>query len=330
MTSTSSSAVTVDVRLRAEEWETELATECVSGLLATPKVLSPVWFYDTEGSQLFDEITRLPEYYPTRAERDLLEAHAVDIVSLTRPTTLVELGSGTSDKTRWLLDAMAATSDRIRYVPFDVSEQTVRDAAAELIRDYEGLQVDAVVGDFHRHLGAIPPGDRRLVCFLGGTIGNLDPSQRSAFLRDVRSITGPGDAVLIGLDLVKDVDTLVRAYDDASGLTAAFNRNALSNLNRRFGADFDPDAFEHLALWNSEEQWIEMHLVSRTDQTVTVDALGITVDFRSYERMRTEISAKFSPGQLSAELSDAGFDILETWTQEPGFRLVLAEPAAAR
>lgn len=322
----SPTTVTVDVHLTDADWQASLAAECAAGLVAVPKRLSPVWFYDAHGSDLFDQITRLPEYYPTRAERSLLVAHAADIIDAAGPDTLVELGSGTSEKTRMLLDGMAARSGSARYVPFDVSEQTVRQAAEELTVAYPDLQVHAVVGDFHHHLGEIPAGDRRLVSFLGGTIGNLDPSGRSRFLRDLRGMTEAGDSVLIGIDLVKDRDTLVRAYDDAAGVTAAFNRNALAHVNRVLGADFDPEAFEHVALWNDRDEWIEMHLVSTRAQVVTVGSLGISTTFGRGEPLLTEISAKFTPERFAEELGAACFEIVGTWTEAPGYQLVLARP----
>ncbi len=322
--------VSIDVHLTGADWQASLAAEAAAGLLAQPKRLSPVWFYDAHGSDLFDQITRLPEYYPTRAERSLLGAHSRDIVAAADPDTLVELGSGTSDKTRLLLDAMSPGPGPVRYVPFDVSETTVRQAAKELAAIYDDLEVHAVVGDFHHHLSEIPTGGRRLVSFLGGTIGNFGPAERSRFLDAVRAVTGAGDAVLVGVDLVKDADVLVRAYDDASGVTAAFNRNALVHVNRVLGADFDPDAFEHVAQWNARDQWIEMRLVSSREQVVTFDALDIAMIFERGESLRTEISAKFTPRQFASELRGSGFQVVETWTVDPGYQLVLAHPCSAR
>jgi L-histidine N-alpha-methyltransferase len=327
---TTSTTVTVDVHLTDADWRASLAAECAAGLQATPKRLSPVWFYDSRGSELFDQITRLPEYHPTRAERALLDAHGFDIIAAAEADTLVELGSGTSEKTRLLLDAITARPGPARYVPFDVSERTVRDAAQELTASYADLQVHAVVGDFHHHLAEIPSGGRRLVSFLGGTIGNLAPAERHRFLGDLRALTGAGDSVLIGIDLVKDQDTLVRAYDDAAGVTAAFNRNALVHLNRVFDADFGPAAFEHVALWNERDQWIEMHLLSMHEQSVTLGSLGITVSFERGESLRTEISAKFTPERFAEELRTACFQTVDTWTADPGYQLVLARPCGTR
>ena len=324
-----STTVTIDVHLTDADWQASLAAECAAGLQATPKKLSPVWFYDARGSELFDEITRLPEYYPTRAERALLEDHAGEIIAEAEPDTLVELGSGTSEKTRLLLDAVTARSARALYVPFDVSEHTLRNAAEDLTSSYVDLQVHAVVGDFHHHLAEIPAGDRRLISFLGGTIGNLSPAERHRFLSDLRALTAAGDSVLIGIDLVKDRDTLVDAYDDGAGVTAAFNRNALVHLNGAFDADFDPDAFEHLALWNERDEWIEMHLLSTRGQVVTLGSLGITATFDRGESLLTEISAKFTPERFAEELRSACFQIVETWTEAPGYQLVLARPCGS-
>lgn len=322
----SGSTITVDVQLTDAEWTATMIEDCVAGFTSSPKVLSPVWFYDDRGSELFDAITQLPEYYPTRAERNLLATHGDDIVLAAEPDTLVELGSGTSDKTRLLLDAMARLGSLDSYVPFDVSESTVRDAADRLAADYAGVDIQAVIGDFHRHLDEIPRSGRRLIAFLGGTIGNLAPDERVRFLRDLRSTMRPGDHLLLGVDLVKDPEILVAAYDDSAGVTAAFNRNALVHLNRRLHGDFDPVGFDHVARWNERASWIEMHLRSVRDQVVRLDALDMTIEFERDELLRTEISAKFSRAGLDAELSRAGFATSSTWCAEPGFLLVLAHP----
>lgn len=323
----SQSTVTVDVHLSDEEWDASTVEECRRSLTATPKVLSPVWFYDARGSQLFDEITRLPEYYPTRAERSLLAVHAADMVGAAGADTLVELGSGTSDKTRHLLDALAAEGRPARYVPFDVSEATVRAAADQLVHEYPALQVHAMIGDFHRHLGAIPVEGRRLIAFLGSTIGNLDPEERRRFLGALRLVMGPDDRLLLGVDLVKDRDVLVRAYDDSAGVTAEFNRNALRHLNERLGATFDPATFRHIARWDEDASRIEMHLRSTLEQEVRLEALDLEVLFERGEALRTEISTKFTMEGVAAELDEAAFDVERTWVAEPGFGLVLARPA---
>ncbi len=319
--------VRVDVYLSGADLEDALARDVRAGLTASPKELPPKWFYDDRGSELFDEITRLPEYYPTRAERAILEAHSAEISSLTRADTLVELGSGTSEKTRLLLSALADAKTLVRFVPFDVSEQTLRDASAAVASEY-GIGVHAVVGDFERHLDRIPTGGRRLVAFLGGTIGNLPPAKRADFLTQIRAGLGPDDALLLGTDLVKDVARLEAAYDDAAGVTAAFNRNVLSVVNRALDADFDPGAFTHVARFDLEDEWIEMRLRANEAMDVRVGALDLDVSFAAGEEMRTEISAKFRRAKVEHELEAAGLVLAEWWTDPAGdFALSLARPA---
>ena len=285
-----------------------------------------MWFYDERGSDLFDEITRLEEYYPTRAERTILTEHAGDIARLTGASTLVELGSGTSEKTRLLIEAMLAGGGIDRFVPFDVSEQTLRAAASSLCSEY-GVAVQAVVGDFHRHLARIPRTGKRLIAFLGGTIGNFDPAQRRRFLMDLDASMDHDEWLLLGTDLVKDPARLVAAYDDAQGVTAEFNRNALRVLNRELGADFDVEAFEHVARWNAAESWIEMWLRSRRGHPVRVDGLDLDLDIAEGEEIRTEISAKFTADGLREELWQAGFVAEAAWTDPSGdFLLTLAHP----
>jgi L-histidine N-alpha-methyltransferase len=321
-----SATVAVDVHLAAPDWAAVLAAEVRAGLTASPKMLSPVWFYDERGSELFDEITRLDEYYPTRAERAILDAHAAEIARRSGATTLVELGSGTSDKTRLLLDAMAEQGTLERFVPFDVSEETLRAAATAIAGEY-GLEVRAVVGDFHRHLGLIPRDGRRMVAFLGGTIGNLTPDKRRRFFGDLQTAMDDDEWLLLGTDLVKDPRRLVAAYDDARGVTAEFNANMLRVLNRQLGADFDPDAFDHVTLWNVEASWIEMRLRSRRDQRVRVDQLDLDVAFAEGEDLWTEISAKFTREGLRRELAQGGFAVEAGWTDPAGdFLLTLARP----
>ncbi len=314
----------VDVHLRPDDLRTALQDDVRTGLSGDHKALPPVWFYDEDGSRLFDDITRLPEYYPTRAERALLRDHAGAVATLAQADTLVELGAGACDKTRVLLDAMTACGPVDRYLPFDVSDQFLRAAAAGLADDYPGLAVHAVVGDFHRHLDRIPRGGRRLIAFLGGTIGNQTPAQRQRFLFDLNCTMDAGDHLLIGTDLVKDPARIVAAYDDAAGVTAAFNRNVLRVLNRELRADFDPDRFDHVALWNAEQSWIEMRLRSVAEQTVTVADLDMAVHFGAGEDLLTEISAKFTPDGLTDELGTAGFVVDRQWGTE--FLLTLAHP----
>ena len=308
----------IDRHLLGDSRRAALEADVRAGLTATPKTLPPKWFYDDRGSELFDEITRLPEYYPTRTERSILVQHARDFAELTKADTLVELGSGTSEKTRLLLDALRDAGTLERFVPFDVSEQTLRDAAAAVADEYPGVRVHAVVGDFEHHLGDLPGGGTRVVAFLGSTIGNLAPTPRARFLTDLAATLAPGDALLLGTDLVKDVDRLLAAYDDATGVTAAFNRNVLSVLDRELDADFDPQAFDHVAVWDAVEEWIQMPLRSRRAQTIHVRALGLEVEFAAGEEMRTEISAKFRRAHVEKELAAAGFRLAEWWTDPAG------------
>ena len=301
-----------------------LAADVRAGLAARPRSLPPKWFYDERGSQLFDEITRLPEYYPTECERALLREHAAEAAALTAADTLVELGSGTSDKTRLLLDALRDAGTLQRFVPFDVDESVLRSAGAAIARDYPGVAVHAVCGDFERHLPLLPGGGRRLVAFLGGTIGNLLPPERARFLADLRDGLQAGDALLLGTDLVKDPDRLVRAYDDAAGVTAQFNRNVLHVLVRELGADLDPDGFVHVALWDAEAEWVEMRLRARSPQVVRV--LDLEVSFDEGEELRTEVSAKFTRERVERELDTAGLRLARWWT-DGDYALSLALPA---
>jgi len=320
--------VRVDVHLAATDLNDALAADARRGLTATPKDLPPKWFYDDRGSQLFDEITRLEEYYPTRAEREILEARADEIAAASGADTLIELGSGTSEKTRLLLDAFSRSGQLRRFVPFDVSELTLRDAARAIAEEHPGVDVHAVVGDFERHLDRLPGGGRRLIAFLGGTIGNLPPATRATFLHEIAAGLEPGDSFLLGTDLVKDVDRLVTAYDDAAGVTAAFNKNVLSVINRELGADFDLDAFAHVARWNSDEEWIEMWLRADEAQTVKIPELDLIVEFAAGEEMRTEISAKFRQAGIESELAAAGLTLQHWWTDQAGdFALSLSHPS---
>ncbi|MGH8867367.1 MAG: L-histidine N(alpha)-methyltransferase [Actinomycetes bacterium] len=317
----------VDRLLDADVLAKTLRADARAGLTARPKALPPKWFYDARGSELFEDITRLPEYYPTRTERGILAEHAADIAAATGADTLVELGSGSSEKTRLLLDALADAGTLTRYVPFDVSEPALVAASEAVLADYPGMRVHAVVGDFEQHLGLLPDGGRRLTAFLGSTIGNLEPGPRAAFLADVRSGLGEGDALLLGTDLVKSPDVLVPAYDDASGVTAAFNLNVLHVLNRELDADFDVDRFRHLAVWDAEAERIEMRLQAQGDQPVRVEALDLDVTFTDGEQMRTEVSSKFRREGVEAELAAAGFALASWWTDPAGsFGLSLAVP----
>lgn len=288
------------------------------GLTASPKSLPPKWFYDATGSDLFDQITRLPEYYPTRAEAEVLRAHAADIASASGADTLVELGSGTSEKTRILLDAIDQGGSLQRFIPFDVDATVLESAGAAIGAEYPGVEIDAVCGDFEEHLGKIPLVGRRLVVFLGSTIGNLTAGPRAEFLAALSDTLQPGDTLLLGTDLVKDANRLVQAYDDAAGVTAAFNKNVLAVVNRELDADFDLDAFEHVARWNPDEQRIEMRLRATSAQRVRIAGLDLTVDFAAGEEMLTEVSCKFRPEGIADELVAAGLRRIDWWTDEAG------------
>jgi L-histidine N-alpha-methyltransferase len=289
-----------------------------TGLAQSPKSLPPKWFYDPVGSDLFDQITRLPEYYPTRTEAQILRARAAEIASASNADTLVELGSGTSEKTRILLDALRDRDSLRRFIPFDVDASILEAAGAAIQREYPGVEIDAVCGDFEEHLAEIPGGGRRLVVFLGSTIGNLTPGPRAAFLRSLSDTLRPGDTLLLGTDLVKDTDRLVRAYDDSAGVTAEFNRNVLAVVNRELDANFDVGSFEHVARWNADEERIEMWLRADSPQRVNVAALDLTVDFAEGEEMLTEVSCKFRPEAVAAELADAGLRRTHWWTDPAG------------
>ncbi|WP_406276635.1 L-histidine N(alpha)-methyltransferase [Streptomyces sp. NBC_00191] len=299
-----------------------LRADVLHGLTRTPKTLPPKWFYDARGSELFEEITRLPEYYPTRAEREILLARSTEIAAATGARTLVELGSGSSEKTRHLLDELPQLHT---YVPVDVSESALTGAAEALLAERPSLNVHALIADFTHGL-ALPgtPGPR-LIAFLGGTVGNLLPEERAEFLRSVRSMMDPGDALLLGTDLVKDENVLVRAYDDAAGVTAAFNKNVLSVIARELDADVDPDDFEHVALWDREQEWIEMRLRARSALTVKIPELDLVVPFEAGEEMRTEVSAKFRQEGVRTELAAAELELTNWWTDTEGrFALSLA------
>jgi len=315
----------IDHFLTPDDLDKALRHDVTEGLTATPKTLPPKWFYDERGSELFEEITRLEEYYPTRRERAILTEHAPEIAAETGATMLLELGAGSGEKTRLLLDALSGTLQT--YVPVDVSADFLAGAAEQLAADHPGLTVHAVAADYERHLHLLPTGDRRLVAFLGGTIGNMTPAERISFLGGVRATMDPDDALLLGADLVKDEERLVRAYDDARGVTAEFNRNVLYVINRELDGDFVPLDYAHVALWDSDNEWIEMRLRSLKDQTVRLAQLGLEVHFAAGEEVRTEISAKFRRARLESELAASGLELDRLWTDPDGdFSLSLARP----
>jgi len=315
----------VTVALHPDWASGALVDDVRRGLGSQPRTLPPKWLYDDVGSDLFDEITRLPEYYPTEAERSILRDHADDIVAACDATTVVELGSGTSDKTRTLLDAFAAAGSLERFVPVDVSEQTLREAAAMLSARYPSLRVEALVGDFTLHLAHLPAGGRRLVAFLGSTIGNFYVEERAAFLGALHDSLEPGDWFLLGTDLVKSTDRLIAAYDDSRGVTAAFVTNCLRVLNRELGGDFDLDGFSYVPFWDPRQERMDLRLRADMPQRVTLPGADLTFDLTHGEEIRVEISTKFRPERLGAELGAAGFAVERTWTDADGdFALTLA------
>ncbi|GAB5895949.1 L-histidine N(alpha)-methyltransferase [Mycolicibacterium mageritense] len=311
--------------LAADSAAAALRRDVRDGLTKTPKELPPKWFYDSVGSDLFDQITRLPEYYPTRTEAQILRDRSAEIAAAAGADTLVELGSGTSEKTRMLLDAMRDGGQLRRFIPFDVDAGVLQAAGKTIGREYPGIEIDAVCGDFEEHLGKIPRVGRRLVIFLGSTIGNLTPGPRAEFLETLADTLQPGDSLLLGTDLVKDTGRLVRAYDDSAGVTAEFNCNVLAVVNRELGADFDLGAFEHVARWNDAEERIEMWLRARSAQRVRVAALDLDVAYAAGEEMLTEVSCKFRSDGVAGELVKAGLRQTHWWTDAAGdFGLTLA------
>ena len=313
--------------------ERSLADDVLDGLTRPFKELPPKHFYDARGGELFDRITELPEYYPTRAERSILAARGAEAVAELEAAELVELGSGTATKTRLLLRALHDTGTLRRYGPLDVTEGLVRSTAEELVDELPGLTVHGIVGDFERHLGHVPPplDGPRIVAFLGGTIGNFPPGSRRRFLRRIAKLLRPGsaDRLLLGTDLVKDVAMLEAAYNDGDGVTAEFNRNVLHVLNRELDSDFEVDAFEHVAFFDHEREWIEMRLRAQRRMDIRIGALDLDVSFAAREEMRTEISAKFTPERLRGDLAAAGLRPVEVMTDPDGlFALSLSERLA--
>jgi L-histidine Nalpha-methyltransferase len=317
---------TIEVHLAPEQLDESLREDARVGLTASPKWLPPKWFYDARGSELFDRITRLPEYYPTRTERELLRASAARIAEESSAQILVELGSGSSEKTRLLLDALTAHGTLERYVPQDVSVSALDAAVHQLAEEFPTLTVHGIVSDFTDTLHSLPRGGRRMIAFLGGTLGNLVPEERAEFLASVAEVLEPGEQLLLGVGLVTDPAVMLPAYDDAEGVTAQFNLNVLSVLNNRLGANFDPSRFRHLALWDEVDDWIEMRLEAIEPVTVTLPALDLEVSFDAGEEMRTEISAKFRVEGICKELGEAGFGSDRVWTDpDERFALILAD-----
>jgi L-histidine N-alpha-methyltransferase len=305
-----------------------LADDVQDGLTRPFKELPPKHFYDSVGAELFDQICELPEYYPTRCEREILATRSAEIVALTGAGELVELGSGTAAKTTLLLAAMDEAGTLERYVPIDVTESMVRASAERLVGEFDGLRVHGIVGDFERHLDRVPSpidGVPRIVAFLGGTLGNFTPGSRRRFLRTLAKLLGPDDFLLIGTDLVKDPATIEAAYDDSAGVTAAFNRNVLNVVNRELDADFVPESFDHVAFFDRDREWIEMRLRAQRPLRVTVGKLGLRLTFAAGEELRTEISAKFTRERIEGDLAAAGMELTDQLTDQDGlFALNLA------
>ncbi len=321
--------IAIDVHLDADAAAT-MARDVRAGLCAYPKELAPKYFYDERGSQLFEQITELSEYYPTRAEREILSRRSGEILAAAgNPGTLVELGSGSAAKTRHLLDAMRDAGSIDTYVPVDISEEITQQTAAELVDEYPGLAVRGLVCDFEQHLERIPDADgTRLIAFLGGTIGNLYPRQRHAFLERIAALLSPDDHLLLGTDLIKDRARLEAAYDDSAGVTAEFNKNVLEVLNRTLGADFDLDAFEHVARYDAEAERMDIRLRSLADQGVRLDDLDLEISFAAGEEMRTEISTKFTRERLESVYGGAGLELRGWFTDVAGdYALSLARAA---
>jgi L-histidine Nalpha-methyltransferase len=323
--------IAIDVHLDADAAAT-MARDVRAGLCAYPKELAPKYFYDERGSQLFEQITELPEYYPTRAEREILSQRSSELLAVAgHPGTLVELGSGSAAKTRHLLSAMRDAGSLETYVPVDISEEITQQTAASLVDEYPGLVVRGLVCDFEQHLERIPDGaGTRLIAFLGGTIGNLYPRQRHAFLERIAALLGPGDHLLLGTDLIKGAARLEAAYDDDAGVTAEFNKNVLEVLNRTLGADFDLDAFEHVARYDAEAERMDIRLRSLADQDVRLDELDLEISFAAGEEMRTEISTKFTRERLESVYAGAGLELRGWFTDAAGdYALSLARPVPA-
>ncbi|HSI79954.1 MAG TPA: L-histidine N(alpha)-methyltransferase [Solirubrobacterales bacterium] len=319
--------IAIDVHLPPDGVLAGMAEEVREGLSAPFKELPPKYFYDERGSQLFEAITELPEYYPTRAERSILTARA-DEIAAAGAGILIELGSGSAQKTRALLDAMSDAGKLSAYVPVDISEEITRRTAGQLVAEYPGLRVHGVICDYESHLERIPRGEGALIAFLGGTIGNLRPAPRRAFCARIATLMYPGDRFLLGTDLVKEEARLEAAYNDSAGVTAEFNKNVLRVLNRELGAEFDPDRFEHVAFWDPDNRWIDIRLRSLAGQIVAVRDLGMQVHFARNEEMRTEISTKFTRERVERTFADAGLELVEWWTDpEELYALSLARRA---
>ncbi|MFN8150635.1 MAG: L-histidine N(alpha)-methyltransferase [Solirubrobacterales bacterium] len=321
-------AIEISVDLPEDGALAGMAEVVREGLSCPFKEIPPKYFYDERGSELYERITELPEYYPYRCEREILDARATEIVAAAEPSTLIELGSGAAAKSRVLLDAMRDAGTLETYVPVDISEEITRRAAAELVDEYPGLDVRGIVCDYETHLERVPRPEGALIAFLGGTIGNFRPAARRSFLARIATLMYPGDRFLLGTDLVKDRAIVEAAYNDSAGVTAEFNKNVLTVLNRELGADFDLDAFEHVAFWDPENEWIDIRLRALSEQLVDLTGLDMRAHFARNEEMRTEISTKFTRERIESSYADAGLELLEWWLDAEGlYALSLARPA---
>lgn len=311
-------AMSITSHLSALDARLSLLRDVETGLTSSPKELSPRWLYDDRGCELYGQITRLDEYYPFRAESEILAAVADEVARATGADTLVELGSGSAEKTRTLLTALDRAGTLRRFTPFDVAEAALARTVVDVSREMPTIDIEGVVGDLENHVAQVRPGDRTLVALLGGTVGNLRPEPRAKLLSDVASVIGADGYFLLGTDLLKDRHRLVRAYDDSSGVTAAFNLNVLAMLNREVGADFDLERFDHQVLFDEQNQWIEMRLRCRRAQIVHIADLDMTVDIAEDEFIRTEISAKFTRDRVVSELGAHGLELEHWWTDDSG------------
>jgi len=309
----------------------KIAAAVRTGLTASPRRLPPWLFYDEAGSRLFEQITELPEYYLTRTERAIFQQHAPAMIAAaaqTKPLRIAELGAGSADKTRLLLAAAIERQDAVLYEPVDVSATALQAAKTRIEAELPSVRVAPLVEDYTRALLLQPHSgeERRLILYIGSSIGNFDPDEAAALLRQVRSALAPGDSLLLGVDLVKAESILLPAYNDAAGITADFNLNLLVRLNRELGADFVPNNFAHRALWNQQKSRMEMHLVSLVQQSVKIAALGLIADFTEGESIHTENSYKYRPGQAEEALRSTGFAPEKTWTDKQGwFAVVLGQ-----
>jgi L-histidine N-alpha-methyltransferase len=321
--------IAIDVHLPRDGVLAGLAEDVREGLSCPFKELPPKYFYDERGSRLYEQITELPEYYPTRAERAILNRRAGEIVAAADSSILIELGSGSASKTRCLLDAMRDANSLDAYVPVDISEEITRRTAAELVDEYPGITVHGVICDYETHLERVPREEGALIAFLGGTIGNFRPGPRRSFLARIATLMYPGDRFLLGTDLVKDRERLEAAYNDSAGVTAQFNKNVLEVLNRELDADFDLDGFEHVAFWDADNAWIDIRLRSLAEQFIDIRELDMRAHFARNEEMRTEISTKFTRSRLERTYADAGLELVEWWTDpDELYALSLARPVA--